>query len=114
MDESFSACIHMKEGSPGKREELVKVKDNTGTGVIVCKLGMDTFRQEIRLHFLPTKNNRGKKRGLMGFSANLTQLRKGLPWLRLQEEDSQLQKFPPHPTFLCFQEGKTRVCVQIR
>lgn len=61
MDESFSACIHVEEGSPRKGEELVKVKDNTSTGVIVRELDMDTFRQEIRMSFLSTRSNRGKK-----------------------------------------------------
>lgn len=64
MNELFSVYIHMKEGSPRKTEELVKVKDNTGTGVILRKLDTNTFRLEIRTSFLLTRSNRGKKEAL--------------------------------------------------
>ena len=60
MNEFVSVYIHMKEGSPRKTEELVKVKDNTGTRVIVRKLDMNTFRLEIRMSFLLARNSTGK------------------------------------------------------
>lgn len=61
MNELFSVYIHMKEGSPRKTEELVKVKDNTGTGVILRKLDMNTFRLEIRMIFLSTRRKKKKR-----------------------------------------------------
>jgi len=41
--------------SPRKAEEMVK--DNTGTGAIVCKLDMNIFRMEIRMSFLSARSS---------------------------------------------------------
>lgn len=113
MNGFFSVYIHMKGGSLRKTEELVEVKDNSDTRVIVRKLDMNTFRLEIRMSFLLTRNTKRKKRVLVQFSKKLNQLKKGLHCLRLQEIDSQLQEFPSRPTFLYFQKRKTKVCIQI-